>query len=189
MRNLVLESTRMVLREITMDDLDDLLQIWGDPEAMRYFPHILDRPAMQEWINLNLKRYDQYGHGIWAVISKTDRSFLGDCGLVMQDVEGTIEMEVGYHFNPAHWGSGYATEAARACMQYAKEILGRNRIISMIRPENMGSRGVAERNGLRIEKEIFWRGYNHYVYAANLRAAHAGGEGLQEQCPINKLSL
>ncbi len=185
MQNPVLESARLILREITMDDLDNLLRIWGDPEAMRYFPHILDRPAMQEWIIRNLKRYDQYGHGVWAVISKKEESFLGDCGLVMQDVDGTMELEVGYHFIPSHWGRGYATEAARACMQYAKDVLGSNRIISMIRPENSGSRGVAERNGLRIEKEIFWRGYTHCVYAADLRAAPAGGEGSQKQFSTN----
>jgi RimJ/RimL family protein N-acetyltransferase len=83
----------------------------------------------------------------------------------MQEVDGVDELEVGYHFKTNHWGNGYATEAARGCMEYAFNQLGRRRIISMIRPENIPSRRVAERNGLRIDKQIFWRGYDHYVYA------------------------
>lgn len=87
MQNPVLESARLLLREITMDDLDNLLRIWGDPEAMRYFPHILDRPAMQEWITRNLKRYDQCGHGVWdchqqkrSILSRRLRSGDAGCG-------------------------------------------------------------------------------------------------------------
>jgi len=163
----IVETDRLLLREITYQDADDLLEIWADPEAMRLFPQTLDREEMSAWIGRNLKRYEEYGHGLWAVILKSDRQFAGDCGLVMQEVDGTEELEVGYHFKSRHWGTGLATEAARACMNYAFNQLGRRRIISMIRPENLSSRRVAERNGLRIEKEVFWRGYQHYVYAIN----------------------
>jgi len=64
-----------------------------------------------------------------------------------------------------YWGQGFGAEAARVCMDYAFERLGHRRIISMIRPENTPSRRMAERNGLRVEKEVFWRGYQHFVYA------------------------
>lgn len=162
---MILETERLSLREITADDLDDLLEIWGDPEAMRFFPRTFDHQAMREWIERNQRRYEQYGHGLWAVILRIEEKLVGDCGLTVQEVDGVEELEVGYHFNRKYWGRGLATEAARACMDYAVERLGRRRIISMIRPENAPSRRVAERNGLRIEKEIFWRGYQHYVYA------------------------
>ncbi len=165
MSRVILETERLSLREITADDLDDLLEIWGDPEAMRHFPHTLDHQGMREWIERNQNRYEQYGHGLWAVILRSERKLAGDCGLTVQEVDGIEELEVGYHFNRKYWGRGFGTEAARACMDYAFERLGRRRIISMIRPENASSRRVAERNGLRIEKEVFWRGYQHYVYA------------------------
>lgn len=164
MNNPLLETERLFLREITEDDPDDLLEIWGDPEAMRLFPQTLNRDQMKAWIERNDKRYQQYGHGIWAVIRKSDGELVGDCGLMMQEVDGVEELEVGYHFKPRYWGNGYATEAARGCMEYAFTGLGCRRLISMIRPENFSSRRVAERNGLRIEKEVFWRGYRHYVY-------------------------
>ena len=165
MSRIILETERLSLREITTDDFDDLLEIWSDPEAMRLFPRTLDDQAMREWIERNQKRYEQHGHGLWAVIMRSEQKFVGDCGLTIQEVDGIEELEVGYHFNRKYWGRGFATEAARACMDYAFERLGRRRIISMIRPENTPSRRVAERNGLRIEKEIFWRGYQHFVYA------------------------
>jgi [ribosomal protein S5]-alanine N-acetyltransferase len=169
MSGVILETERLALREITHSDCADLLAVWGDPEAMRLFPRTLDEPAMREWIDRNLRRYEESGHGLWAVILKGERRFVGDCGLVVQEVNGVEELEVGYHFNRNFWGRGYATEAARGCMDYARDRLGRRRVISMIRPENLPSRRVAERNGLHIEKEVFWRGYPHYVYA---RALH-----------------
>ncbi len=169
MSDFILETERLLLRRITHNDLDDLLQIWGDAETMSLFPKTLNRQEMAEWIDRNLKRYEDFGHGIWAVILKDGQQFVGDCGLVIQDVEDVQEVEVGYHFNKKFWGLGLAAEAARGCMEYASTTLNRRRIISMIRPENLASRRVAERNGLKIEKEVFWRGYQHYVYVIEKR--------------------
>ncbi len=166
----ILETERLILRLITHEDLDDLLQIWGDAETMHMFPKTLNRQEMREWIDRNLKRYQDFGYGLWAVILKNNQQFVGDCGLMVQEVDGVEELEVGYHFNRKFWGQGLATEAARGCMDYAFTQLNRHRIISMIRPENLSSRGVAERNGLKIEKELFWRGYQHYVYAFELNS-------------------
>jgi RimJ/RimL family protein N-acetyltransferase len=165
MNDAILETDRLRLRKITMADLEDIHAIWGDPEAMRLFPRTLDREGVREWIERNLTRYAETGHGIWAVIRNEDGQFVGDCGLVIQDINGAPELEVGYHFLPRFWGRGYASEAARGCMDYARETLGRPRVISMIRPENLASRRVAERNGLRIEREVDWRGYQHLIYA------------------------
>lgn len=164
MSKVALETERLLLREITHADFAGLHAVWSDAEVMRYFPRTLDEEAMRAWIERNLKRYEQYGHGLWAVILKETGQFTGDCGLMWQDVEGVEELEVGYHFNQTFWGRGLATEAARGCLNYALQQLGRRRIISLIRPENLPSRRVAERNGLQIEKEVCWRGYQHLVY-------------------------
>lgn len=165
MNKILLQTERLQLREISHEDCDELLKIWGDAEAMRLFPKTLNREEMIAWIDRNLTRYKSYGYGLWAVILKESQQFVGDCGLMVQEVDGAEELEVGYHFNRKFWGLGLATEAARGCMEYAFNHLNRGRIISMIRPENVSSRRVAERNGLKIEKEVFWRGYQHYVYS------------------------
>ncbi|MGE0882046.1 MAG: GNAT family N-acetyltransferase [Blastocatellales bacterium] len=165
MNEIIIETERLILRPIGHEDINDLLLIWGDAETMQYFPKTLNRQEISEWIDRNLQRYENYGHGLWAAILKSEQKLVGDCGLVFQEVDGVEELEVGYHFNKNYWGRGLAAEAARGCLNYAFQELGRQRVISMIRPENTSSRRVAERNGLKIEKEIFWRGYQHCVYA------------------------
>jgi [ribosomal protein S5]-alanine N-acetyltransferase len=165
----ILETDRLQLRQITHDDFADLMAIWGDAETLKFYPNTLDAAALRAWIERNLQRYEEYGFGLYAVIRKADYQFVGDCGLVVQDVDGVAELEVGYQLNKQFWGNGYATEAARGCMDFARDQLDRKRIISMIRPENLPSRRVAERNGLQIEKQVFWRGFDHYVYAVVLK--------------------
>lgn len=165
MNEIIIETERLILRPIGHEDINDLLLIWGDAETMQYFPKTLNRQEISEWIDRNMQRYANYGHGLWAAILKSEQKLVGDCGLVFQEVDGVEELEVGYHFNKNYWGRGLAAEAARGCLNYAFQDLGRRRVISMIRPENTPSRRVAERNGLKIEKEVFWRGYQHCVYA------------------------
>lgn len=168
MSKIILTTERLMLREITADDFDDLLAIWGDAETMRFYPAPLDEDGARAWMARNWKRYEQDGHGLWAASLREEERLVGDCGLTYQDVDGVAELEVGYHFNKAYWGRGLATEAARGCMDYAFNQLGHRRITSLIRPENLPSRRVAERNGLRIEKEILRSGYRHYVYVKEL---------------------
>jgi RimJ/RimL family protein N-acetyltransferase len=100
------------------------------------------------------------------MLLKDSGELIGDCGCVLQEVEGRNEIEVAYHVRRDLWGRGYATEAAHACMEYAFDQLGAKRVISMIRPENRQSRRVAEKNGMNCEKTIFWREYDHCIYVS-----------------------
>lgn len=160
----ILETERLVLREMNASDEDDIAGIICDSETMRYFPSPFGRSDVLPWIERNLERYRTAGCGLWAVVLKSTGEVVGDCGLVWQDVDGDRELECGYHFNRTHWGNGYATEAARACIEYGFDKLGRKRIISLIRPENMPSARVAVRNGLRVEKQTIRAGLLHNVY-------------------------
>lgn len=98
------------------------------------------------------------------MVLKEGEELIGDCGLVWQDVNGVLEPEVGYHVHRAHWGRGLATEAARAVRDYAFATLGCDHVISLIRPENMPSRRVAEKNGLTLQRVVFWHGFDHCIY-------------------------
>lgn len=162
---MILETERLVLREFAPGDTDALLKVLGDPIAMQYYPAPFTRAEVDEWIARNRARYADPGFGLWAMLLKSSGELIGDCGCVMQEVDGRNEIEVGYHVRRDLWGSGYATEAARACMDYAFARLGATWVISMVRPENVASRRVAEKNGMVSEKIIFWRGYDHCVYA------------------------
>ncbi len=90
---------------------------------------------------------------------------IGDCGIIRQEVEGEHLYEIGYHLRRDFWGQGLATEAAIACRDWAFAQLKTERVISLIRPENLPSRRVAERNGMTLWKEVNWRGLAHYVYS------------------------
>lgn len=89
---------------------------------------------------------------------------IGDCGIVRQELEGEMFYEIGYHLRRDQWRKGYATEAARACRNWAFEYLRAERVISLIRPENVRSRHVAERAGLTLWKEVEWYGLRHSVF-------------------------
>lgn len=171
----ILETSRLVLREFTAHDADALALVLSDAETMRFYPAAFDRPRVEQWIARNMQRYAQDGHGLWAMVLKSSGGMIGDCGLTVQEVDGVDEVEVGYHVRRDLWGLGLATEAARGCRDYGFERLPVERVISLIRPENLPSRRVAEKNGMTVWKEIVWRGLPHLVYAINRADKTVGG--------------
>jgi len=161
----ILETPRLLLRQFTLQDAEALQAVLGDPLAMEFYPEPLDRRGVEDWIRKNLERYQRNGHGLWAMMLKNSNELIGDCGCTIQEVEGKNEIEVGYHVRRDLWGNGYATEAARACADYAFHGLSAKRVISMIRPENLRSIRVAEKNSMIREKVVLWRNYDHCIYA------------------------
>jgi RimJ/RimL family protein N-acetyltransferase len=99
------------------------------------------------------------------MILKSSGELIGDCGLTVQDVDGANEIEIGYHLRRDLWGQGLATEAASACRDFGFARLPVERLISLIRPENLPSRRVAEKNGMTVWKEVMWKDLLHLVYA------------------------
>jgi len=178
-QGVVLETERLLLREFQPGDSDALFAVLGDAATMQYYPAAFDRAGVEGWIARNIERYARDGFGLWAMVLKSTGEVIGDCGCVLQEVEGRNEVEIGYHVRRDLWGRGYATEAARQCIAHAFLKLGTQRVISMVRPKNLSSRRVAEKNGLRCEKIISWHGYDHCVYARNrdfVRATRIAGQ-------------
>jgi ribosomal-protein-alanine N-acetyltransferase len=172
----ILETTRLILREFLPEDAGALVRILSDPETMRYYPAPYDRAAVEQWIERNRQRYRDDGVGLWAMnLKKTQdterQELIGDCGMILQQVEGERLYEIGYHLRRDFWGQGLATEAAIACRDWAFAHRKAERLISLIRPENLPSRRVAERNGMTIWKEINWHGFHHYVYCVEREKA------------------
>ena len=162
---LVLETERLRLRRFSREDVEAIFAIIGDDIAMQYYPKTFDRSDAVQWIERNLRRYSEHGYGLFAVTLKGSTDVIGDCGVIKQEVEGETRLEVGYHFRRDQWGHGYATEAARACMGLAFHAFGADKVISLIRPENVPSRRVAERNGMKLERQVMHYGLPHLVYA------------------------
>jgi ribosomal-protein-alanine N-acetyltransferase len=161
----ILETPRLLLREFAPEDADALSRILSDPETMRYYPAPYDRAGVEQWIARNRERYKNDGVGLWAMLLESSGELIGDCGITRQEVEGEYLYEIGYHLRRDFWGQGMATEAAIACRDWGFHHLKADRLISLIRPENVHSRRVAERNGMTTWKEINWRGLPHIVYS------------------------
>jgi [ribosomal protein S5]-alanine N-acetyltransferase len=161
----ILETSRLILREFVLDDAEALARVLGDAETMRFYPMAFDRAAVDSWIARNRQRYERDGHGLWAMILQSSSELIGDCGLTVQQVDGADEIEIGYHVRRELWGQGLATEAAHACRDYGFARLPAQRLISIIRPENLASRRVAEKIGMTVWKKAMYAGLPHLVYA------------------------
>jgi len=161
----ILETRRLILRQFVTNDLDALSRVLSDADAMRHYPAPYDRAGVEAWIARNQQRYRDDSVGLWAMVLKANGEMIGDCGIVRQEVEGEHLFEIGYHLRRDLWGQGFASEAATACRNWAFANLGVDRLISLIRPENIRSRRVAERNGMTVWKEVEWHGLRHSVYA------------------------
>jgi [ribosomal protein S5]-alanine N-acetyltransferase len=159
-----LQTERMVLRPMEMDDVDDLMGIFSDPVAMRYYPGTKSRQEAEEWVRRMQESYRGNGFGLWVAILKDSGEFAGQCGLTVQVVEGKDEVEIGYLFLQRFWGRGLATEAAKAARDYGFYTLGYERLVSLIDPGNLASRRVAMKVGLTLEKEVEKWGKRICVY-------------------------
>ncbi len=162
-------TARLTFREMTVDDLDQMAALLGDPAVMTYYPQPLDRAGAQGWIDWNQGLYRQRGFGLWIIEERESGQFVGDCGLTPQEVDGSDEIEVGYRVMTAMQRRGFATEAAEACRAHARDVLGLERLIALIHPENLASQRVAEKIGLRFERETTGRsGRTYRLYGSSL---------------------
>lgn len=161
----IIETPRLLLREFVPADAGALAAVLSDAETMRYYPAPFDRAGVEQWIQRNRRRYVIDRHGLWAMVLKPSGELIGDCGLVRQTIDGVEEVEIGYHVRRDLWRQGFASEAAAASRDYGFAHCSVDRLISLIRPENLPSRRVAEKNGMKVWKQLLWYDLPHLVYA------------------------
>jgi RimJ/RimL family protein N-acetyltransferase len=163
--NEILETKRLTLREMTLADLEFVFSMLADPEVMRYYPKTYSREEAEAWIDRQLARYRSHGHGLWLVSDKETREPVGQVGLAPHIVDGIEEPEVGYLIHRPFWRRGLASEAAAGVRDYAFDVLGKPHVISLIRPENTPSQGVARKIGMQPSKRTIFAGLEHIVFA------------------------
>ncbi len=151
---MILETARLALREMQQADYPALCKILQDEEVMVAYEGAFTDEEAQQWLDRQLKRYQENGFGLWAVILKATNEMIGQCGLSMQDCEGEQILEIGYLLQKAYWHQGYASEAAIACKKYAFEQLNADEVFSIIRDTNIASQMVAIRNGMTLAKKF-----------------------------------
>ena len=161
---MILQTERLVLREYVPEDFEGLREIISDPETMRFYAHPYDDAGVRRWLDWSMENYRTFGFGLWAMCLREDGRFIGDCGITIQNIHGVYRPEIGYHVHKAHWNRGYATEAARACRDWAFEHTPFRLLFSYMNAENLASRAVAEKNGMRWLEDYPEKGIPHSVY-------------------------
>lgn len=162
-----LESDRLVTRFLNKGDFESWLPFFESEEATMFtygFGLTTAEEKTEYWLERQLLRYEENRYGLQAIIDRQTGKFLGQCGLLIQEVDGVTELEVGYHFLPEVWGKGYAPEAARIFMKYAEDNHLADSIISIIDVNNLKSQRVAEKNGLIRQNKTHWMVHDVYIY-------------------------
>ena len=149
-------------------DFNSLCRILQDEKAMYAYEGAFSDQEVQEWLDRQIYRYQKWNFGLWAAVLKETDKMIGQCGLTMQQWKDQEVLEIGYLFERSHWHQGYATEAAKACKQYAFEKLNASEVCSIIRDSNTASQNVAMRNGM-VMKDQWIKHYKgvdmpHYRY-------------------------
>lgn len=150
---MVIETNRLLLREMTPDDFDALHEIFSDAETMQHYPAPFSESRTREWIQRNQQRYQQYGFGLWAVTLKETGRVIGDCGLTYQMIDGEMLPEIGYHIHKSLQRQGLGSEAARAVRDWAFQNTDLECLYSYMKYTNIGSYSTAIANGMKKIKE------------------------------------
>lgn len=167
---MILETKRLLLREMTDDDIKDVCDMLCNERVMYAYEHAFSLDEALDWLHRQMKRYQDDGVGLWAIIRKSDQVMLGQCGITRQSLQGSDVWEIGYLLKEEYWGQGYAREAAQGCKTYAFEVMKFVRVYSIIRNTNMASKRVAIANGMvkvgSFIKDYFHMKMPHDVYCA-----------------------
>ena len=173
---LILQTRRLTLRELEKEDVGALRPILQDPLVMYAWEHAFTDAEIRDWIETNRVRYQTDGCGYWAAQEPETGRVAGMLGLLMEEVAGERRLGLGYLLRRDCWGMGYATEGARALLE-AFQKRNASEVIAEIRPENMPSRRVAERLGMRVEGELVKR-YRGKAMPHLIYVKHAGEKTL-----------
>ena len=161
------ETKRLTMRPLEAGDFKNWLKLFEYENAAQFLG-MAHLPTAEEqcryWFDLQEKRYANDMGGMNVLINKETRKLVGQCGLLIQEVDGQTEMEIGYSVLPEFWRLGYATEAAQKCRDYAFENAFTDSIISIIHVDNLSSEKVAQKNGMKKRFQTVYKNMPVNVY-------------------------
>lgn len=163
----IIETERLYLRKLIIDDKKDLMKVLSNPESMKFYPHPFSEKELESWIQWNIENYKKYKHGLWAVILKEGEILIGDCGITMQNIGDETIPEIGFHIIKEYCNKGFATEAALVCKEYAFKVLNYHEAFSYTTVRNIPSQKVAEKIGMHVYKYFEKNGEKQIVQVAN----------------------
>lgn len=165
-----LTTPRLRLRGWVASDLEPMAAINADPRVGEWLGGVIDADETERRLQAYAYHWQERGCGLWAVVDRATGELVGRTGLMHWDdwTAADHDAEIGWTFAPHVWGRGYATEAARAALDWARVQPGLRHIISITRPNNVRSRRVMERLGLAYCGRTVWRGFDQVWYAIDL---------------------
>lgn len=179
----ILETPRLLLRRLEPGDLQPLFALYRDPEIRRHYPdgtRTLEQTREElEWFLHGHPRHPELG--LWATIEKSSGAFLGRCGLLPWTIGGTPEVELAFMIAKPRWGEGLATEAALGIIDHARDVLGLERLICLIAPENQRSAAVARKVGMNFERAYTDEHGLCHIHGRRLGRVAAAAPKLQPQ--------
>ncbi|MCL2562544.1 MAG: GNAT family N-acetyltransferase [Oscillospiraceae bacterium] len=166
----IFETNRLMLREMTPDDLPAMREIVCDERTMYAWNGAWSEEEARKGLQKQIRSYREAGFGRWAVVLKETGKVIGICGLMWCDTDTDSVLEIGYLFRRTFWHKGYAAEAAAACKRYAFDILGFDEVFSLIRDNNYAAMNVAIRTGMLVRgryiKQAKGEEIPHYIFSA-----------------------
>lgn len=150
-----IETERLLLRQFSLADVDEIYGIYSQNEVMKYVGKVRSREQVKNYIEKMLQSWEDNQFGMWAITWKNEDKILGDGGLCFLDGIPP-EIEVGYVLDKPYWNFGVATEVAKASLRYGFEVLNLERIVAVANPQNIASRRVMEKAGMKYEKDAFY---------------------------------
>lgn len=164
---MMLETPRLILRPFAIEDLDRMAELMANKDFMRFSMGPLTREQTKAFLEKVIKWDCQGLPSQFAMITRSTDSLAGYCGFFHHEVDGKMEIEIGYRLDSSFWNRGLATEAARAVRDHGFRDLKLNYVISLIHPENLPSRRVAEKNGMTLERRTIFKGFPTFVFSIN----------------------
>jgi len=144
----ILETKRLILRELNDDDFDSLKKVLSDPITMKFYPEPYDDNGVRKWIRWCKASYEKRGFGLWAVILKETGEIIGDCGVSMQTIDDELKPEIGYHLRRDYHRMGFGSEMAQAVKDYFFNNFDFDEVYSYMNKDNIASYKTAEKNGM-----------------------------------------
>ncbi|MBU3105820.1 GNAT family N-acetyltransferase [Clostridium gasigenes] len=168
----IIKTNRLVFREFTQADIDNLFLLLSDPIVMKYCSGTINMIGTQKWLDIAIESYEKYGYDYWAVYERDTDTFLGQIGILNQEIDGTQEDCLAFMIGQKYWNKGYVTEGAIACINYAFKYLKLEKLIATVEPENLQSIFVLRKIGMKYIREANYGDEKVHVYSINKSSCH-----------------
>lgn len=164
------ETERLLFRKLQQNDFDHWLAFHQNPLSTEFWEGLPEDPvvACQQWFDKAFYRYTNMLGGMNVLVHKQTKELIGQCGLLIQTVDGIQELEIGYSILPKHWRQGYATEAAKKCKEFARQNRLATSLISIIQVDNIPSQKVAINNGMHLDKTTVYNDNPVHIFRIRL---------------------